>query len=358
VNIRKIIRKSVQNAQGYTPGEQCIAGYLKLNANENFYPVPEKILEEVKANLFDSLALYPDSRSETVRDVAAQSYGLKRGNIMVGNGSSELLSLIYRTFIEEGDLVAMPSPGFTLNRSMVSIQGGRLVEVGWSDGYQLPVEALLAVKAKIIVITNPNNPTGTLCPINEIEALAQAHDGLLVLDEAYVDFAEDNGLKLLEGNENIIILRTFSKSYSVAGIRFGLAFSSKETIRNMLKVQNSYPVGKLTEVFATTILKKRALFDSTIEQIKLQREVTSKELSTRGFKCTPSQANFLFVKVPAGANGADWYEALKKEKILVRYFEGQGLDDCLRVTIGRSEEMKILVRSIDGCLQHFFKSDL
>jgi len=348
MNIRNYVKQSVQNSPGYLPGEQLSGDYIKLNSNESPYPIPEIILKAVSEKLFGLLQFYPEPRSETLRTVAAKSYGLEPENIIVANGSSELLMLIYRTFVEEDEVVSMPSPGFTLNRKLVSISGGTLKEVSWEEDHQLPTKALLKSNAKIIIVTNPNNPTGTFCPLSEIDALAKAHKGLLVLDEAYVDFAAENGLQLLKTNKNIIILRTFSKSYSAAGIRFGMAFADKEVIRHLMKVQNSYAISRQTELLATAILNNRALFDPVIESIKQQREITATELIKRGFVCAPSQANFLFAKVPEGTKAIDWYNGLKKQQILVRYFDDEILQNFLRITIGTPETMRKLVAGLDA----------
>lgn len=342
MNIDDYVNENVLTFPEYIPGEQIHdAGFIKINTNESPYPIPKTIIDQVKDSLIHSLNLYPEPTSESLCTVAAQSYSLNPDNVIVGNGSSDILSLVYRAFVEEGNIVAMPSPGFTLNRDLAAIQGGKLVEVRWEDNWSLPIEELLNLKPKLIVVANPNNPTGTTVPLSDIQTLAQKHESLIVLDEAYADFADENGLEILKMNQNLIILRSFSKSYSAAGMRLGMAFAHKNIIRYMKKVQNLYAVSRMTQTLGMAILKNKELFKPFIQLTVDQREITSTNLLQLGFECLPSSTNFIFAKVPKGTKGIDWYNSLKAEKILVRHFSELALENYLRITIGKPDDMAI-----------------
>jgi len=351
MNITDIVKKHIRSFPPYVPGEQTQdPSYIKLNTNESPHPIPDAIIHEASINFFKKLNLYPEATSDSLRSVAGNIYGLQPENVIVGNGSSDILSLVYRTFVDEGDIIAMPSPGFALNRDLAAIQGGKLVEVGWDINYALPLESLLRVQSKIIVIANPNNPTGVFCPLDEIQELAKNHKGLLVLDEAYVDFTDQNGLEIFHKYNNVVILRSFSKSCSAAGIRLGMAFAPKQVTEYLRKAQGIYSIGRPTQALGLAILNNIDLFEPLIKSIKEQRQITFRDLCQRGFQCIPSETNFIFARVPVGSGGLEWYEELKKRKILVRHFSDPGLEGFLRITIGRPEDMSKLITEIDSIL--------
>ena len=240
MNPQDYMRKGVQRSAVYHAAAQPAdySDIIKLNSNENPYPLPDIVLQDAVSALQAGHNLYPEDDALTFRQTVSALYGLQPDQVLVGNGAADLMSVFYRAMLEDGETVAMPAPGFTLNRKLASLQGGSLFEVPWLNGHDLPVEGLLACDPKFIILANPNNPTGTTCKIDDIAMLLKRFDGPVIVDEAYVDFHTEDTLALLPLYPNLIILRTFSKSYSSAGIRLGFAFGQADMIAALAKVQN------------------------------------------------------------------------------------------------------------------------
>ncbi|ESY18656.1 histidinol-phosphate aminotransferase [Mesorhizobium sp. LNJC395A00] len=285
--------------------------------------------------------LYPDDDNFRLREAASSTYGVSRDQVIAGNGSSELLGLIYRAFLAPGDKVAMMSPGFSFNRKLAMLQGAEFLEIG-CQAHSLPMEQLLsgpAKDAKFIMLANPNNPTGTFLPISDIERLVAQSDRLIVLDEAYVDFAPDHGLRLINRYSNLLILRSFSKSYAAAGIRVGFGFGHPEIIGRLRNIQNVFNMNVIGHAVGISVLAHRGAYADNHKHIKDERERVTVALSQLGFSVTPSRANFLLARVPAGQDGSWWQAALERQKILVAFFPDKGLEHCIRVSIGTKEQM-------------------
>ena len=348
MDISRYVKKNVRSFPTHVPNEQLSdQPFIRLNRNESPFPIPETILKEVRDKLFQDLNLYPDATANSLCTVAAKIYGLQPNSVMAGNGSSDLLSLIYRTFVDKDDIVAMPSPGFILNKDLAAIEGGQLIEVAWNDDFSLPIDSILEVNPKIIIIANPNNPTGTVCSLRDIEKLIYFHSGLVVLDEAYADYCNTNGLDFLKKYNNLILLRSFSKSFSAAGVRLGLAFANPEILAFIRKVQNIYSINRLSLYLGIAILENKELFSPLIKKtIELRKSITE-ELERRGFKCLDAQTNFIFAHVPDDSQGKFWADELQKRKILVCCFPGEKLKNYLRITIGKADEMSKLIFAID-----------
>ena len=350
MNVDKYVNKTIKNLSEYIPGEQAdISEYLKLNTNESPYAIPQKIVEEASISIYDNLNRYPEPNSESLCQVIADKFELKEDNIIVGNGSSDLLSIIYRIFIEKGDVVAMPSPGFSLNNNLAAIQNATLKEVPWGDGYNLPSAGLLNNNPKMIIVTNPNNPTGTYVPLSEIESLIKDFQGIIILDEAYVDFIGISGVDLIKKYKNLIVLRSFSKSYSSAGLRLGIAFADKKIIQYMKKIQNIYSVGKFTQSLGMSIVKHQELYDHFIKLIVSSRDDGIVKFNSLGFSCTDSKANFIFMKPPCN-DEINWKEELKMKKILVRNFYYDNFGEMLRISVGKPQDMSRLFLAVEDIL--------
>ncbi|MER9625607.1 histidinol-phosphate transaminase [Mesorhizobium sp. M0222] len=316
------------------------ANFIKLNTNENPFPLPPIIMQSAVAALKRQY-LYPDDDNFRLREAASSTYGVSRDQVIAGNGSSELLGLIYRAFLAPGDKVAMMSPGFSFNRKLAMLQGAEFLEIG-CQAHSLPMEQLLsgpAKGAKFIMLANPNNPTGTFLPISDIERLVAHSDRLVVLDEAYVDFAPDHGLRLINRYSNLLILRSFSKSYAAAGIRVGFGFGHPEIIGRLRNIQNVFNMNVIGHAVGISVLAHRGAYADNHKHIKDERERVTVALSQLGFSVTPSQANFLLARVPAGQDGSWWQAALERQKILVAFFPDKGLEHCIRVSIGTKEQM-------------------
>jgi histidinol-phosphate aminotransferase len=343
-------RRNVAAMQGYVPGEQPQEdGYIKLNTNENPYGPSPRVLAALRGTVNSTLRLYPEPLSDTLRSMAASVYGVRPENIIVGNGSDELLSMIMRSFVEPGDRVAFPTPTYSLYETLIEIQGGIKAGVQYGAEFAVP-DALAAQRSPLTFLCNPNSPSGTLVSLAAIDRLARAVPGVLVVDEAYVDFAEGEGtsaLPLIRDLPNLVVLRTFSKSFSLAGMRIGLAFAAEEIIAGMMKVKDSYNVNRMSLVAATAALQDLAWMGRNVRRIQSSRRKLTAGARRLGFEVLPSQANFVLIR-KRGENLKNLYESLKRQKILVRYFDLPELRDSLRITVGTPREVAALLRALSS----------
>ena len=346
--MRAFFRPNIAALAGYTPGEQpSDDGFIKLNTNENPYPPSPKVYAALRRAINPTLRLYPEPLSDTLRSTAAKLYGVAPSSILAGNGSDEILSLLLRCFVGPGDRVAFPVPTYSLYDTLVEIEDGRAARVDFPADFSLP-ETLAGQKAALTFLCNPNAPSGTLIGLSDIEKLARAVTGILVVDEAYVDFAESEGassLPLIRNLPNLVVLRTFSKSFSLAGMRTGLAFGSEEIIAGMMKVKDSYNLNRLSLVAANAALQDLAWMTRNARRIQRSRKRLDAALKRMGYLVYPSHANFVLARKP-GHNLKNLYEELKRRKILVRYFDTAGLQDCLRITVGAPKEVETLLKQM------------
>jgi len=341
-------RANISAMTGYVPGEQPRDdGFVKLNTNENPYSPSPKVYAALRTSINPALRLYPEPLSDRLRSAAASVYGLKPGNIIAGNGSDELLSLLLRCFVGPKDRVAYPVPTYSLYDTLVEIQDGVSVRIDYPADFSLP-EALARQDAVVTFLCNPNAPSGTLVSLSDVAKLAGTVAGILVVDEAYVDFAESEGassVPLIRQFSNLVVLRSFSKSFSLAGMRIGLALASEEIIGGMMKVKDSYNLNRLSMIAATAALGDMAWMKRNAERIQRSRRQLSRALGRLGYQVYPSHANFVLARKP-GENLRPVYEELKRRKILVRYFDTPQLRDCLRITVGRPEEVRVLTETM------------
>ncbi|MDJ0840631.1 MAG: histidinol-phosphate transaminase [Acidobacteriota bacterium] len=355
MSILDSVRPGVRAMAGYVPGEQPrgLKRLIKLNTNENPYPPPQLVLDAIAGAADERLRLYPEPTSLPVREAAAQACGLQPEQVLVGNGSDDLLTIILRTFVDSGETVAAPDPTYSLYKPLTDIQGGRFVTVPWNEDFSLPVDALAATGAKVIFVVRPNAPTGHAVPLSSVAELCRKAPGAVVLDEAYGDFCEDNGIPLLAEHANLIVTRSFSKSFSLAGLRIGLGFTSAELAAQMHKVRDSYNVDALAQAAATAALENLDAYAPLIQAVKEQRTRLTEALNRRGFTAPPSQANFVLAKIPEGRrDGKAWLNDLRAEGLIVRYFGSHPkLTDKLRISIGTPEEMDVLLAVIDRILE-------
>jgi len=333
---------------GYVPGEQpSDDGFIKLNTNENPYPPSPKVYAALRKTIGAALRLYPQPTSDSLCAAASAVYGIKKENIMAGNGSDELLSIILRCFVESGDRIAYPVPTYSLYDTLVEIQAGVAVRVPFPDDFTLP-ESLSRQGAPLTILCNPNAPSGTLVPLPEIAKLAATVAGVLVVDEAYVDFAAGEGtsaIPLIQPYPNLIVLRTLSKSYSLAGMRIGLAFASAEMVAGMHKVRDSYNLDRLSIAAGAAALKDLAWMKRNAARIQRSRQRLASGLKRLGYQVYSSHANFVLAR-RRDKNLKPVYEELKRRKILVRYFDAPELRDCLRITVGTPKELRALLREL------------
>jgi histidinol-phosphate aminotransferase len=293
----------------------------------------------------EMLRRYPDPSARQFRDAAARLLGITPDMILCGNGSDDILTVATRTFVPQGGVLAFPSPTYSLYPVLARIEDAKSVAVDWCTEWSLPTDDLVATRADAIYLANPNAPSGTFVSPSQIASLASQFSGVLLVDEAYVDFAEDNCVSLVREFANVIVSRSLSKAYSLAGVRFGYAIAQPEVIRELMKVKDSYNCDTLSVVAATAALLDQAYAQQNWEQIRSERQRLTSELQQLGWSVLPSQANFLLASVPGG-RGRDAYQKLKQQGILVRHFDKPGLTDKIRITIGRMEENNALLGGI------------
>jgi histidinol-phosphate aminotransferase len=344
----RFFRDNVAALAPYVPGEQLnAAGVIKLNANENPYPPSAKVLRAVRTAANDTLRLYPEPASDSLRAVASTVYGLDAAHIIAGNGSDELLTILLRCFVGPRDRVAYPMPTYSLYDTLVDIQGGIRAPVDYPADFSVP-PSLAAQRAALTFLCNPNAPSGTLVRPSVIARLAKAVRGILVVDEAYIDFASETdvtAIPMVRRFDNLVVLRTFSKSFSLAGMRVGLAFASKDIIDGMMKVKDSYNLNRLSAVAAIAALKDLGTMRRNVRRIQRERAILSTALATMGFEVYDSETNFVLAR-RRGTDVRAIQQALKRRRILIRHFDVSGLDDCLRITVGTPGDMKTLLSAL------------
>jgi histidinol-phosphate aminotransferase len=341
------VRPAVRDMDGYTPGEQPGAGerVVKLNTNENPFPPSDAVLKAIHEVERETLRRYPNPTADHFRNAAAKVLGVTPDMLLAGNGSDDILTIATRACLSPGDTLAYPDPTYSLYPVLARLQDARVAEVPWERDYSLPIEGLLAAKPQAIYLANPNAPTGTFVSPLRVAELARQFKGLVLVDEAYVDFADDSCLALVKQHANVVISRTFSKAYSLAGMRFGYAIAQPAVIRELMKVKDSYNVDAISICAATAAIQDQEYAHEKWEQIKNERERVSSELTQLGWSVLPSKANFVLARAPDG-QGREAYLGLKAQGILVRYFDRPGLTDKIRITIGQSHENNALLGGI------------
>ncbi len=257
--------------------------------------------------------------------------------------------MVLAAFCGEGDRVAMPHPTYSLYETLVDIQDGEPVLVDFPEDYSLP-PALAETEAELTLLCNPNAPSGTMVAPEAVARVAESLDGILLIDEAYVDFADTNCLDLVDTHDNVVVARTMSKSYSLAGLRFGFAVAQEHLIEGLTKVKDSYNVGRLQIAGASAAMADQDWFANNIARIKNTRADLIAGLTELGFHCWPSQTNFVLARVPEGCSGRDIFQGLFDRKVLVRYFGVPMLDDCLRITVGSDAEVAVLLDKVASLL--------
>ncbi|MBF0139683.1 MAG: histidinol-phosphate transaminase [Magnetococcales bacterium] len=350
-----LVRAGVANMSGYVPGEQPAQrpDLVKLNTNENPQEPPPRVVQELIAAMpAINLRRYPDPGARLVREWAAKVYGhgLTPEQVIVGNGSDDLLTMILRTFVDPGEWVVAPGPTYSLYEALTQLQGGRYREVPWHGDGGLPVAELVATRAKVVFVVRPNAPTGHVVALEEVARLCREFQGMVILDEAYVDFAADHGLGLLAHHANLMITRTFSKSMAMASLRIGLGFvHAPQLVAELHKVRDSYNINAFSQLAARIALEHHADYQPIWTEIRRQRARLTDQLRQRGFTMPDSQANFILARVPeAGPEAAWWFEQLKDRGIHVRYFaRDPRLSDKLRITIGTAEELDRFLAVVD-----------
>lgn len=339
----RAVRAAVRAMRGYTPGEQRI-DCVKLNTNESAWPPSPRVRAALAAIADDALRLYPDPRAQRLREAAAEVFGVPPACIMAGNGSDDCLTVLFRTLLEPGERVACPWPTYGLYDELAAIQGAAIEHVDWARDWRLPA-VLPRLAAKLIILANPNNPSGTVVPPEELRRLADAHDGILAVDEAYVDFCPGASvLPWLDRHPNLVVLRSFSKSYALAGARLGLMFAAPALIEQFAKVKDSYNVNRLTQEIGLAALADREHHRDLVRRTLAERARLERELAAFGWSWPASGANFLLCRV--GPRAGELYRALKERGILVRWWDAPLLAEHLRISVGTPEQSDRLLAAL------------
>ncbi|HTR41482.1 MAG TPA: histidinol-phosphate transaminase [Pseudomonadales bacterium] len=361
--IKNLIRPLVHKLHPYVYGEQPkIKGLIKLNTNENPFPPSPKVLRAVKAAVDGRLRLYPDATAQVLREKLAKLHRCEPDNIVVGNGSDELLALAIRCFVEPAQknksaksLVQYFTPSYSLYPVLVDIHGAAKNPVPLKPNYSLPDLAELKrgkiwnFNAALTFVTTPNAPSGCGYKTSELEKLCRAQRGVVILDEAYVDFAKENAMKLALKYPHVLIARTFSKAYSLCFQRVGYFVGHAGLIAAIHKIRDSYNVNGLGQIAAEATLDDLKYYRANFKDIVATREWLSRELTLLGFRVLPSQTNFILI-IPPRFTSQDWLQKLRDRKIFVRWFSSPEIKKYLRITIGTRAEMETFLRAVGKIL--------
>ncbi|HUK81822.1 MAG TPA: histidinol-phosphate transaminase, partial [Verrucomicrobiae bacterium] len=319
------VRRQVERMAGYVPGEQPkVAGLIKLNTNENPYPPSPKVLEALRAAIDGRLRLYPDPTASTLRQKLGRIHGFDPEQIIIGNGGDDILNLCVRAFCGECEKLAYFWPSYSLYPVLANIQGAIQVELPLDDDFQIQAHPPLLAKlpgVKLVFVTQPNAPSGVWLQRIELQRVIEETKGVVVIDEAYVDFAADNCLDFARDYDNVVVARTFSKAFSFAGMRIGWAAGSRELIAALHKVKDSYNVNRLSQLGAEATLDDWAYFKQNVKKICATRERITAALVKLGFFVYPSQTNFLFARPPAPLTAKQWFDGLRQRNILIRWWD-------------------------------------
>jgi histidinol-phosphate aminotransferase len=363
--LQSLIRPLVRKLHPYVPGEQPrIKGLIKLNTNENPYPPSPQVLRVTKAAVDGRLRLYPDPIAEGLREKLSRLHQCHPQNIVVGNGSDELLAMAVRTFAEPGagqgarsskSLVQFFHPSYSLYPVLAETHGAACNPVPLGADFDLPSLSELRrarrwdFRAALTFVTTPNAPSGRGYGTAQLEELCRSQHGVVVLDEAYVDFARQHALALALKHPNVLVARTFSKAYSLCFQRVGYFVGHPELIGALHKIRDSYNVNGLGQIAALATLDDLRYYRANFKELIATRERLSRELGALGFQVFPSQTNFILVRPPK-LPARDWLQKLRDRKVLVRWFSDPSVREYLRITIGTPKQATALLRAARAIL--------
>ena len=355
------ITASVRRLEAYVPGEQPKArNVVKLNTNENPYPPSPKCAAVLKAFDLERLRKYPDPNFTELRQALAKLNRTRVENVFVGNGSDEILALAAKAFVENDEAIGSLDPSYSLYKTLAAIRDVKWV--GADAGHETEdvkphVSRLTSKKVSLFLLTNPNAPTGEFAEPATVAAFARRFPGVVLVDEAYADFARTNCMALATkaGNRNVVVMRTFSKSYSLAGLRVGYCVGPRVLVDALYKVKDSYNVDAIAQAVALAAVRDQAWMKANVRKIVRTRTCLKAELERRGWDVIPSESNFLFARPPARGSGAlaaskeaaRLFAALRERNIFVRYFSGPKTRDRLRITIGTDAQIAKLLKALD-----------
>ena len=355
------ITQSVRKLEAYTPGEQPKAkNVVKLNTNENPYPPSPACAKVLKSFDLDRLRRYPDPNFTELREALAKLNGTRPENVFVGNGSDEVLALAAKAFVENHESIGSLDPSYSLYQTLAAIRDVRWVGADPRHKTKDLASFVSGLKSSVSLFlwTNPNAPTGTFAEPAEIAAFAKRFKGVVIVDEAYADFARENCMKLAtaKANRNLLVMRTFSKSYSLAGLRVGYCVGPKDLVDALYKVKDSYNVDAIAQQVALAAVKDQKWMKANVAKVVKTRARLTTALVRRGWDVLPSESNFVFAKPPAdkgkgkkekGRSAEDIFNSLRARNIFVRYFSGPKTRDRIRITVGTDAQTNKLLKAID-----------
>lgn len=344
-------RPNIDAMAGYVPGEQpTTTKVIKLNTNENPYRESAAVDRAIQAALARGLQRYPDTKANAFRDRAAALYGVTRDWLLCGNGSDDILTICTRAFVGQGQLIRLSYPSYIFYETLAEIQGARSEEVRFHPDWSLPdAFAGAAPDLRLAYLTNPNSPSGTVIPPARVLELAERLPCPLLVDEAYADFADTNCLELVHRSEKILITRTLSKSYALAGIRFGFVIAQPHVIAGLMKVKDPANCDALAIAAATAAIDDQVWLAETRGKILATRRRLTDAMRGLGFAAVESQANFVWCPHPTRPV-KPLFDALRANQILVRYMDYPGWGDGLRISVGSDEQVDALLAVLRGLL--------
>ncbi|MBI2425653.1 MAG: histidinol-phosphate transaminase [Candidatus Hydrogenedentes bacterium] len=347
----RFVREILKDVEGYTPGEQPQGSNLiKLNTNENPYPPAPGVLEALRNLSADALRKYPDPLSVAFRRACAQRYGAPDESwIFAGNGMDELLAMVLRTFVDPGDTVVATYPTYSLYEILCVLHGAKLHYVDLDDDFQLTPD-FMSASGRLCFLTRPNAPTGVAAPREAVADFCARFQGIVVIDEAYADFAADTCMDFPDRFDNVIVMRTFSKSFSLAGMRVGTMKAQPQLVREFLKTKDSYNMNAASQAAALAAITDYDHMLASVAKVCATRQRLREALVARGFRVPESQSNFLLAHWNGTPSAKDIFQALSAQQIFVRYFSARRLENALRITIGTDAECDALLAAIDGIL--------
>ena len=343
----RFLSQKLAGLEAYVPGEQPRdKRYIKLNTNESPYPPPACVVDAVGKAEIEDLRLYSDPECTALKSAIAKQYGVNTKNIFISNGSDEVLNFAFMAYGDKG--AVFPDITYGFYSVFADLYGINTEIVPLKDDFTVDINDYCG-KNSLVVLANPNAPTGIALELSEIEKIVSSNpDGIVIIDEAYVDFGAESAVKLTEKYSNLLVVQTYSKSRSMAGARLGFAFANEQIIEDLEKIKystNPYNINRLTQIAGAAALSNQAYFDGNSKKISETREYVKKELVKLGFTVTDSKANFLFAKSDK-IGGKELYLSLKERGVLIRHFESERIKDFNRITVGSREEMEIFLKEV------------
>ena len=347
----RFLNQQFLSLEAYTPGEQPRdMQYIKLNTNESPYPPAPSVVEAMTAQQVELLRLYSDPTAKNLKEKLAALYNVDTETVFVSNGSDEVLNFAFMAFGGKG--VVFPEISYGFYEVYADLYALQARKVPLKEDFSIDYRDYCG-KGSMIVIANPNAPTGMSIPVSQIEEILRSNpDNLVLIDEAYVDFGGESCLPLLKSYDNLLVVRTFSKSRCLAGGRLGYAFGNREIIADLEKIKystNPYNINRLTQLLGEKTVEAEAYYQEKCREIIKTRSWTAQQLEALGFTVLPSRTNFLFAKT-GKMDGGELYERLKAKGILVRHFSDPKISQYNRITIGTKAQMEVFINTVKEVL--------